>query len=224
MPLKIAILASGAGSNAQTIMDKARAGILDVEIALVFSNRPGAKVLERAAKAGIPHIVLDHAQYPSRESHEDKMLELLERHNCGLVALAGYMRLLSRHFLDRFGGKVINVHPALLPSFPGTHGARSALDYGVKISGASVHFVEEQMDTGPLIIQGAVPVNAGESVESLQNRIHAVEHRILPQAIQWAAEDRLSLEGRQVFLRPASRKKIPANADMLVWPPLEEGF
>lgn len=224
MPLKIAILASGTGSNAQAIIDKTKAGLLDVDIRLVFSNRPGAQVLERAEKAGIPRKALDHKLFSDRLGYDLALAEILAETGCELVVLAGYMRLLSQAFLDAFNGNVINIHPALLPSFQGTHGAQDALKYGVKLSGASAHFVEERMDSGPLIIQGAVPVNAGESLENLQNRIHVMEHRIYPQAIQWIAEKRISLQGRNVILAPSPRKRIIPDGDWLVWPPLEEGF
>lgn len=224
MALKISILASGAGSNAQAIIDKIKSGILDAEIALIFSNKPDAKVLERARNAGLPNACLDHKQFNDRVSFDLALLDILRESGCELVVMAGYMRLLSKSFLDGFNGPVLNIHPAILPSFPGTHGAEEALRYGVKLSGASVHFVEEKMDSGPLIIQGAVPVNAGENEESLKNRIHAIEHRIYPQAVQWLAEKRIRQEGRQVFLAPSNKKKFVPDGNWLIWPPLEEGF
>lgn len=224
MSINIAILASGAGTNAQAIIDKARAGLLDVEISLIFSNRPDARVIERAKAAGIPYEAVDHRQFPNRQSYDGALVEMLRQSGCDLVVLAGYMRLLSQEFLTAMNGQVINLHPALLPSFPGTHGAESAVAYGVKISGASVHFVEEKMDSGPLIIQGAVPVNAGESAAELQRRIHVIEHRIYPQAIQWIAEGRIKVDGRQVYLENTGKKKVHPDENWLIWPPLEEGF
>lgn len=224
MSLKIAILASGAGTNAQAIIDRSREGILDVEIELVFSNKPGAQVLERADKAGIPKKVLDHHKFEDRLSFDMALADILEDCGCEIVVLAGYMRLLTATFLGRFRGHVLNIHPAILPSFPGTHGAMDAVDYGVKISGASVHFVEEQMDSGPLIIQAAVPVKDHEAVEALQQRIHVLEHRIYPQALQWLAEKRITVEGRKVHLAPSTRPRVVPDAEWLVWPPLEEGF
>lgn len=224
MPLKIAILASGGGTNAQAMMDKAAAGILDVDIRLVLSNRPGAGVLERARAAGVPRAVLDHAAFADRAAHEAAMVESLRENGAEFIVLAGYMRLLTPLFLGAFPGRVLNIHPALLPSFPGTHGGADALAYGVKLTGCSVHFVEEKMDGGPLIIQAAVPVNAGEPLERLMPRIHAMEHRIYPQALQWLAQGRLRMEGRQVHLAPAARETVRPDGDWFVWPPLERGF
>ncbi len=224
MPLKIAILASGSGTNAQAMMDKAAAGILDVDIRLVLSNRPGAGVLERARTAGVPCAVLDHTAFADRAAHEAAMVEKLRASGAEIIVLAGYMRLLTPRFLGAFPGRVLNLHPALLPSFPGTHGGADALAYGVKLSGCSVHFVEEEMDAGPLIIQAAVPVIAGEALESLMRRIHAMEHRIYPQALQWLAQGRIRVEGRQVHLAPAACETVRPDGDWFVWPPLEQGF
>lgn len=224
MALKIAILASGSGSNAQAMIDKARQGILDVDIRLVVSNRPGAGVLERAKKAGIPATLIDHGDFADRAAHEAQLIEKIRQSGAEYVALAGYMRLLTPLFLEAFQGRVLNLHPALLPSFPGTNGGKDALDYGVKLTGCSVHFVEEDMDAGPLIIQAAVPVSAGEELETLMQRIHALEHRIYPQALQWLAEGRISRAGREVFLAPRRGKIQQPDGHWLVWPPLEEGF
>lgn len=224
MALKIAILASGSGSNAQAMIDKARQGILDVDIRLVVSNRPGAGVLERAKKAGIPATLIDHGDFADRAAHEAQLIEKIRQSGAEYVALAGYMRLLTPLFLEAFQGRVLNLHPALLPSFPGTNGGKDALDYGVKLTGCSVHFVEEDMDAGPLIIQAAVPVKAGEELETLMQRIHALEHRIYPQALQWLAEGRISRKGREVYLAPGKGKIQQPDGQWLVWPPLEEGF
>lgn len=224
MPLKIAILASGSGTNAQAMIDKAAAGVLDVDIRLIVSNRPGAGVLERARQAGVPCAVLDHKEYASREAHDAAMVQALRASGAEYIVLAGYMRLLTPVFLEAFAGRVLNLHPALLPSFPGAHGAADALAYGVKLTGCSVHFVEEEMDAGPLIIQAAVPVNAGEPLDDLMPRIHALEHRIYPQALQWLACGRLRREGRQVYLAPGRAPALRPDGDWFVWPPLEEGF
>lgn len=224
MPLKIAILASGGGTNAQAMIDKAAAGILDVDIRLILSNRPGAGVLERARKAGLPHLVLDHTLFPDREAYDRQLVAALRESGAELIVLAGYMRLLSSVFLEAFVGRVINIHPALLPSFPGVHGGADAQAYGVRISGCTVHFVEEKMDSGPVIIQAAVPVEAGEALDSLMNRIHGLEHRIYPQALQWFAEGRISTQDRQVLVTPGARPALKPDGHWLVWPPLEEGF
>ncbi|MDY0204187.1 MAG: phosphoribosylglycinamide formyltransferase [Desulfovibrio desulfuricans] len=224
MPLNIAILASGSGSNAQAIIDKAAAGVLDVNVCCIICNRPGAGVIERAARAGIACVVLDHKAYPDRESYDRAVVQHLQKYDARLVVLAGYMRLLSPVFLDAFSGRVINIHPALLPSFPGVHGGADALEYGVRISGCTVHFVEEKMDGGPVIIQAAVPVNPGEDVDDLMQRIHAMEHRIYPQAIQWLAQNRISVWGREVHVAPGSAVATVPDGQWLVYPPLEEGF
>ncbi|MBQ3059502.1 MAG: phosphoribosylglycinamide formyltransferase [Desulfovibrio sp.] len=224
MSLKIAILASGSGTNAQAMMDKAAAGLLDVDIRLVCSNRPDAGVLDRARKAGLPHLALDHTLFAHRTDFDRKLENVLQ--GCGVeyVVLAGYMRLLSADFLQAFPGRVVNIHPAILPSFPGVHGGPDAQAYGVKLTGCTVHFVEEEMDSGPVIIQAAVPVNAGEELEELMSRIHTMEHRIYPQALQWLAQGRIHVDGRQVHLAPSARPAVTPDGPWLVWPPLEEGF
>ena len=224
MPLNIAILASGSGTNFQAMVDAVRRGALDADIRLVICNRPGAGVIERAARAGIACVVLDHKAYPDRESYDRAVVQHLQKYDARLVVLAGYMRLLSPVFLDAFSGRVINIHPALLPSFPGVHGGADALEYGVRISGCTVHFVEEKMDGGPVIIQAAVPVNPGEDVDDLMQRIHAMEHRIYPQAIQWLAQNRISVWGREVHVAPGSAVATVPDGQWLVYPPLEEGF
>ena len=224
MPLNIAILASGSGSNAQAIVDKAAAGVLDVNVCCIICNRPGAGVIKRAAKAGIACVVLDHKAYPDRKSYDSAVVQHLQEHGAELVVLAGYMRLLSSVFLEAFSGRVINIHPALLPSFPGVSGGADALEYGVKISGCTVHFVEEKMDGGPVIIQAAVPVNPGEDLNELMQRIHAMEHRIYPQAIQWFAQNRISVWGREVHVAQGTAAPAATDGQWLVHPPLEEGF
>ena len=227
MALNIAILLSGFGSNFQAIQDKIEAGVLDARICLVASNKPEARGLERARSAGLATWAEPHQNYPDRESFDRALGDALEAAGTQLVVLAGYMRLLSKSFLERFKGRVINIHPALLPSFPGVHGAADAVAYGVKISGVTVHFVEEIMDSGPVIIQAAVPCIPGQSPDELQARIHKQEHRIYPQAIQWLAEKRISLggeNGRMAHLAPGKAAQAPAENGVLVYPPLEEGF
>lgn len=222
--MKIAILASGSGTNAQAIFNQINAGHLDAQVELVVANQPKAKVLERAAKAGIKHLVVERRNYPTRKDFDAALIDLLLKTRCDLIVLAGYMLLLGPAFFEVFPDKIVNIHPSLLPAFPGTEGAASALRYGVRITGASVHYVEEEVDSGPLIIQAAVPVNEGEQLETLLSRIHALEHRIYPQAIQWFAEGRLKREGRKVFLAQANKKQITPDGAWFVWPPLEEGF
>lgn len=226
MSLPIAIVASGNGTNAQAMIDLSKAGILDADIRLVLCNRPGAGVLRRAADAGVASCLLDHTTYPSREAFDEAMAEEIRKCGAELVVLAGYMRLLTDAFIDAFPHRVLNLHPSLLPAFGGgVHAGADALAYGVKISGCTVHFVEKAVDSGPVIIQAAVPCIAGESEIELMTRIHYMEHRIYPQAVQWFAEGRVRLEGRQVFVatRPDA---VPAEPEggCLVWPPLEKGF
>lgn len=224
MALKIAVLASGNGSNLQAILDKHAAGVLDVDIRLVLCNKRNAYALERAGAVGVPTLCLPHTDYPDRESFDRAMIRAIQESGADTIVLAGYMRLLTSTFLQAFAGRVINIHPAILPAFAGVRGAADALEYGVKLAGCTVHFVDEIMDHGPVIIQAAVPVNPEEDVETLKQRIHGAEHRVYPQALQWLAENRLSLEGRVVRLAPSDKPKLAAAGNCLVWPPLEEGF
>ncbi len=230
MPLRVAILASGSGSNAQAIFDKIAAGLLDVEVCLVLCNRPGAKVLERAKVFGVPTLELDHTSYPSREDFDAKLVEEIKASGAELIVLAGYMRVLTPVFLDAFENKVINVHPAILPSFTGAHGARDACAWGVQVSGCTVHFVDEEVDHGAVIAQAVVPVLADDDEASLQKRIQSMEYRIYPQVLQWFAENRVQVEQRRVCILPAQKTFASTSKDMtnagayFVWPPLEEGF
>ena len=157
MSLRLAILASGNGSNAQAMFDAVERGALDADIRLVLSNRPGARVLERAAARSLPCRCLDHTQFPDRAAYDRALAEAVREAGADTVALAGYMRLLSPDFLAAFPGRVLNIHPALLPAFPGVHGAADACAWGVKLSGCTVHFVSDEMDCGPIIIQACVP-------------------------------------------------------------------
>lgn len=224
MPLKIAIIASGNGSNAQAIFDKIREGQLDVQVCLVISNRPGARVLKRARAYGAPVKEMDHTAWPDRESFDRAMVAVLRESGAELIVLAGYMRLLTSLFLEAFTGRVVNIHPALLPSFPGVHGARDAQRWGVKVTGCTVHFVDEEMDHGAVIAQAVVPALPGEPEEVLQGRIHSMEHRLYPLVLQWFAEGRVRVEGRQVYVLPGTRPPHLPDGHWLVWPPLEEGF
>jgi phosphoribosylglycinamide formyltransferase-1 len=232
--MPIAVLVSGGGSNLQSIIDRIEAGALDAEIKVVVSNRKDAYGLTRARNHNIPTRVLLHTDFDSRESFDEELVRVLREsgvNGAGAVVMAGFMRIVTSVFLEPFRGRVINIHPALLPSFPGVHGQDDAAEYGVKISGCTVHFVDEQMDHGPVIVQAAVPCQPGEDGDELGARILKLEHRIYPQALQWLAEGRLETRGRIVHLKPGERKLAGASAsDMgvetqaLVWPPLEEGF
>ncbi len=230
MNLPIAIIASGSGSNAQAIFDKINQGHLDAEVKLVICNRPGAKVLERAQKYRVPTLELDHTTYINREAFDTALVQALKSHDVELVVLAGYMRMITSVLLDAYPNKIINIHPALLPSFPGIHGARDAVSWGVKISGCTVHFVDEEMDHGAVIAQAAVPALAGETAQDLQQRIHGAEHRIFPQAIQWFADKRVQIIDRAVHIDQCGVRYAAPSANMhseeacFFWPPLEEGF
>jgi len=204
-----AALISGGGTNLQAIIDRIATGRLDCELRLVVSNRHGAPGLARAEAAGIPTRVIDHRAFSSREDFDASVVQALRDAGVGLVVLAGFDRLITRAFVDAFPMRIMNVHPALLPAFKGLHAQRQALEYGVKIAGASVHFVDEDTDHGPIILQGAVAVAPDDTEDTIRERILAVEHEIYPTAIQLFAEGRLSVVGRRVVVR-GPRPPLPA--------------
>ena len=224
--LDIAILASGNGSNAQRIFDMAAAGKLDVAIRLVISNRPDAKVVERARAAGLPVLALDHKNFAGREQFDAAMIDAIHAAGATHIVLAGYMRMLTAAFISTFRDRILNIHPSLLPSFAGLKGVDDATEYGVRISGCTVHFVDEIMDNGAIVIQAAIPHLTDETEDELLERTHIAEHRIYPQAIQWWSQGRLRIEGRHVRLLPPAGPLALAvpPADTLIYPPLEEGF
>ena len=206
--IRLGVLASGGGTNLQAILDACAARRIDAEVAVVLSNVPGAGALARAERAGVTTEVLPSKGRTDREAYDRDLAERLALHRVDLVCLAGYMRLVTPAFLRTFGPtaatrgcpRVVNVHPGLLPSFPGLHSQRQALDYGARFAGCTVHFVDEGTDTGPIIVQAVVPVLPGDDERSLAARILEQEHRIYPQAIQWFAQGRLSLRGRTVVV------------------------
>jgi len=204
MSLAVGVLISGSGTNLQAILDAAsRDELGGARVAVVVSNRADAYGLERARRAGVPTAVVDHKAYAGREPFEDALLAALRAHGVELVALAGFMRLLTPHFLREFPDRVLNIHPALLPSFPGTHAHRQALEYGVRITGCTVHFVDEGTDTGPIIAQAAVPVLAGDTEEILGQRVLQEEHRIYPYVLRLIATGRVVRRGRTVLVSDA---------------------
>jgi phosphoribosylglycinamide formyltransferase-1 len=206
MKLRIGVLVSGRGSNLQAVLDSIAAGRLAAEVAVVISNRAEAPALERAAAAGVPTCCLLARDYPDRAAHHAAIAETLSDHGVDLVVTAGFNRILAPGFLRRFAGRIINVHPSLLPAFAGTlHAQAEALTYGVKITGCTVHFVDETVDGGPIIAQTAVPVHDDDTEETLTARILAEEHRLLPAVLQWFAEDRVRQEGRRVRIEPSGR-------------------
>ncbi|MEA3545195.1 MAG: phosphoribosylglycinamide formyltransferase [Thermodesulfobacteriota bacterium] len=196
--IKLAVLASGSGTNLQSIIDQYQQGLLDVEIGMVISNNPAAGALERAEQAGINNICINHRDYSSREEFDRAVVATLREVGVELVVLAGFMRILSAVFLQAFPQRIINIHPALLPAFPGLHVQRQALEYGAKFSGCTVHLVDSGVDTGPIIAQAVVPIFTDDSEETLAARILEQEHKIYPQVIQWFAEDRVKIVNRQV--------------------------
>ncbi|BBA70258.1 phosphoribosylglycinamide formyltransferase [Geobacter sulfurreducens] len=201
-PLAVGVLVSGNGSNLQAIIDRIEAGSLPAKIACVISNKADAFGLERARKHGVPAIHIDHRAHGGRESYDAALVETLRAHGVQLVVLAGFMRIVTPVLLDAFPNAVMNIHPALLPAFPGLHAQAQALRYGVKFSGCTVHFVDEGTDTGPIIIQAAVPVMDDDDEASLSARIQREEHRAYPEAIRLFAEGRLRIEGRKVSILP----------------------
>jgi len=202
--INVAVLASGSGTNLEAIARAIEDGELPAKIVLVLSDNPGAFALERARRRGIPARVVLLSDYPDRPSYDREIVQALEEARVDLVALAGYMKLAGPELVRAFSGRIMNIHPALLPSFPGTHGARDALEHGVKVSGVTVHFVDEGLDTGPIIVQEAVPVEEGDDEETLHNRIHQAEYRQYPKAIRLFAEGRLEIDGRTVRVIPES--------------------
>ena len=196
---RVGVLVSGRGSNLQALIDAQREGALGGEIALVVSNVEGAPALERARAAGIPAECSPHQGRP-REDHDRALLALLARHKVELVCLAGYMRLLSPVLLGAYAGRILNVHPSLLPAFPGRDAQRQAWEHGVKVSGATVHLVEAALDAGPIVLQEAVAVREGDTVEKLSARILEAEHRLYPRAVRIVLARQYRLEGRRVRL------------------------
>jgi phosphoribosylglycinamide formyltransferase 1 len=196
---RVGVLVSGRGSNLQALIDAQREGALGGAIALVVSNVEGAPALERARAAGIPAECCPHRGRP-REEHDRALLALLQRHQVELVCLAGYMRLLSGVLLQAYAGRILNVHPSLLPAFPGRDAQRQAWEHGVKVSGATVHLVEAALDAGPIVLQEAVTVREGDTVERLSARILEAEHRLYPRAVAIVLGGQYRIEGRRVRL------------------------
>jgi phosphoribosylglycinamide formyltransferase-1 len=198
---KIAVLISGRGSNFMAIHDAILAGKINAEIALVFSNKKEAPGLKIAQDRNLETLFLDPKAYSSREEYDKQIIKEIRKRDVDLVCLAGYMRILSPHFCDEFNHCMMNIHPALLPSFPGLHVQKKAIDWGVKYSGATVHFVTADVDMGPIIIQAVVPVLQDDTEETLSNRILKEEHRIYPEAVRLFFEGKLEVRERKVYTR-----------------------
>jgi phosphoribosylglycinamide formyltransferase-1 len=199
--LKIGVLASGRGSNFQSIIDAMNSGRLKIEIPVLITDNASAFSIERAKKHDISYLIMDPKEYRSRDVFFTKIADALKKRGVGLVVLAGFMRIVGKPLIDAFPNMIMNIHPALLPSFPGLNGQMQALDYHVKISGCTVHFVDEGMDTGPIIIQAAVPVLQDDTEETLSERILSLEHKIYPEAIRLFSEGRITVEGRRVAIK-----------------------
>ena len=213
--LKIGVLASGRGSNFQSIIDAIETGYIKAGIVLLITDNPEAFSLERAKKHGIEYLVMRPKNYGSRDEYFSGIASELKKRDVELVVLAGFMRIVGRPLLEAYPNRVMNIHPALLPSFPGLHGQKQALDYGVKISGCTVHFVDEGMDTGPIIIQAAVPVKDDDTEETLAERVLKLEHKIFPEAIKIFSEGRIEIHGRKVMIKGPAFEDRP-----LINPPL----
>lgn len=194
---RIGVLISGRGSNLAALLEAVQDGRLDAEVAIVVSNRPGAQGLDRARDAGIPAMVLDHRQFASRDEYDERVAQELRARNVSLVCLAGFMRLIGARLLEAFPNGIVNIHPSLLPAFPGVGAQRQALEHGVTISGATVHLVTGELDGGPIVLQAAVPVHDGDTVETLAERILVEEHRIYPEAVRIVLEGNWRIEGRR---------------------------
>lgn len=196
----LGVLCSGRGTDLQSIIDAVNAGQIDAKIGIVITDKPGVMALERAEKAGIKNICINRKEFADRQSFEEKLAEALKAEGVTLVVLAGFMRILSPYFVHEFSGRIMNIHPALLPSFTGAHAHRDVLAYGVKVSGCTVHFVDEGMDSGPIILQAAVPVMQDDTEDTLGVRVLEQEHILYPKAIQLYVEGKLRVDGRHVTI------------------------
>jgi len=206
-PLRVAVLASGRGSNLQAVIDAIEAGWVQAQIVVVISNKKNAVALERARKHGLKDLFVDPKPFAgrpdSREAYDQSLLEILQQHEVELVLLAGYMKIVTAVLVNAYANRMMNIHPSLLPSFPGLDVQKKAIDWGCKLAGCTVHFVTEGVDEGPIIIQAAVPILDGDTPDTLAARILVQEHKIYPRAVQLFAEGRLKVEGRRVFIDDA---------------------
>jgi len=194
---RVGVLLSGSGSNLQAILD-GRAS--DYQVAVVISDRADALGLERARRAGVPTVYVDPKTFEGREAFNEALADSLRTHDVDLVCLAGFMRILRANFVKAFEGRILNIHPALLPAFPGAHAVRDALEWGAKVTGATVHLVDEEVDHGPILLQRAVTIEPGDDEQTLHERIKAIEHEIYPEAIRLFAAGRVKIEGRRVVI------------------------
>jgi len=208
-PLRIGVLVSGVGSNLKAILDAVEKKELRAEVGIVISNKKGVQALDRARERGVKAIHLDPAAYKSISDYESEIIGLLKEARVEWVVLAGYMKIVSETLLSAYPGRILNIHPSLLPAFPGLRAQEQALKYGVKIAGCTVHLVDSGLDSGPVIVQAAVPVLENDTVESLRDRILQKEHQIYPMILKWISEKRLNVEGRKITLRPPATSSGP---------------
>jgi phosphoribosylglycinamide formyltransferase-1 len=200
--MKIGVLASGSGSNLQTLIDQLHCDeSCEIEISVVISDQKKAYALTRAKQAGIPSYIVSAQNFPNRHAFDERISELLDVHAVELIILAGFMKLFQPAFVRRYSNRIVNIHPALLPAFPGAHPVADTLAYGAKVSGVTVHFVDEGMDTGPIIAQKSVPVFDDDNEESLHARLQVEEHKLYPTVIKWYAENRISFAARKVIVK-----------------------
>lgn len=220
--IRLAILASGNGTNAEAILEAVRDRRLDADIRVILTNKPEAGVIERARRWNIPVEIIPSRGHKDRAEYDSLVVEALSHYDIDTIALAGWMRILSQVFLDAFQNRIINLHPAILPSFKGGTGIRDAYNHGVTISGCSVHLVCPELDNGPLIIQAAVPVRG--TLDEFEEQVHRMEHRILPQALQWFSEGRITIDGRKVVIAEPAHKvrRTDYIEGCLVSPALED--
>lgn len=209
--LTLGVLASGRGSNFQSIIDNIKSGYLNAKVALLITDNPEAYAIERAKNNNIETLVLIPIDFPDRDSYYRHIADELKKRNVDLVILAGFMRVVGKPLIERFKDRIMNIHPALLPSFPGLHGQKQALEYGVKITGCTVHFVDEGVDTGPIIIQSAVPAYEDDTEDTLSERILKEEHRIFPLAVKLFAEGKIKVKGRKVFIESQREEAAMTN-------------
>lgn len=209
--LTIGVLASGRGSNFQSIIDNIESGYINAKIAVLITDNPKAYAIERAKKHDIESLVINPKKFPDKDSFYTHLADELQKRGVNLVVLAGFMRVVGKPLIDRYRSKIMNIHPALLPSFPGLHSQKQAIDYGVKISGCTVHFVDEGVDTGPIIIQAAVPAYEDDTEDSLSERILKQEHIIFPLAIKLYADGKIRVEGRKVSITTVRKRNVLIN-------------
>lgn len=209
--LTIGVLASGRGSNFQSIIDNIKSGYINAEIAVLITDNAKAYAIERAKNNNIETLVLIPKNFPDRDSYYRHIADEIEKRGVELVVLAGFMRVVGKPLIERFKDRIMNIHPALLPSFPGLHGQKQALEYGVKIAGCTVHFVDEGVDTGPIIIQSAVPAYEDDTEDSLSERILKEEHRIYPLAVKLFAEGKITVKGKKVLIDSLREEAVITN-------------